>query len=182
MRKIALAAVAAMLVAAAPVAAEETTEPLPTAACEASDEYTTLGVGGTTQKVTPSPVPAVGTDFDTLVDENNDQIPYHEASTVSYKFRLDVSGSEKLPTATMGNALINLAWDNDGDYDLYIYDTAGKLIGEGANTFNPMDGAGETMTLSRAAHCTDFRIDIVNYAGVSPVTAMELTAKVTNLR
>ena len=73
-------------------------------------------------------------------------------------------------------------WDNDGDYDLYLYDVEGEPIGEGANGFNPLDGAGETMTLSRAAHCTDFRVDIVNYLGASPVTAMELGLKVSSLR
>jgi hypothetical protein len=181
MRKIALSAAAALLLAAAPVTAQEA-EILPTEPCEVSEEYTTLGLDGTTEDVTPSPIPAVGTDFDTLVDEDDDSIPYHEESTVSYLFRLDLSGSEVVPDASTGNVNLNLMWDNDGDYDLYVYDAEGNAIGEGANGFNPINGAGEQMMLSRTAHCTDFRVDIVNYLGVSPVTAMDLTAKISSLR
>ena len=181
MRKIALAAAAALFVAAAPVTAQEA-EIVPTAACEASEEYATLGLAGAKESVTPSPIPAVGTDFDTLVDDENDAIPYHEESTVSYLYRLDVSGSETVPNASKARVLLSLGWDNDGDYDIYVYDAEGNLIGEGANQFNPQSGAGEQMTLSNAAHCTDFRVDIVNYLGASPVTNMELTAKVSSLR
>ena len=178
MRKIALAAAAAaLLVSAAPVTAEE---PVATQPCAASEEYTTLGLAGAKEDVTPSPIPAVGTDFDDLAEQPT--IGYHEESAVSYLYRLDLSGSPTLPTATKGRVNINLNWDNDGDYDLYVYDTQGKLIGEGTNGFNPLDGAGEAMTLSSAGHCTDFRIDVVNYLGASPVTAMDLTLKVSNLK
>lgn len=178
MRKIALAAAAAMVVAAAPVAAQ--TEPVPTAPCEASEEYTTLGIDGATEEVSPSPIPSVGHDFDDLAGRND--INYHEQSAVSYLYRLDLSGSPDVPAATKGRVNLTLGWDNDGDYDIYVYDTEGNLIGEGANQFNPQAGAGEQMMLSNAAHCTDFRIDIVNYLGASPVTAMELTAKVSGLK
>ena len=179
MRKIALTVAAAMLVAA-PVTAEEIVEPVPTAPCEASEEFVTLGLDGAQESVTPSPIPAVGTDFDDLAEQP--MVGYHEQSAVSYQFRLDLSGSDTVVDAKTGNVNINLMWDNDGDYDLYVYDAEGNPIGEGANGFNPLDGAGENMMLSRAAHCTDFRVDIVNYLGASPVTAMELAVKVSGLR
>ena len=186
MRKIALAAAAAMVVAAAPVGAQEATEPTPTAPCEASEEYTTLGIDGATEDVTPSPVPSFSHDFDDLVEEvTGEDVPnrdYPEQSAVSYLYRLDLSGSDAAPAAKTARVALNLTWDNDADYDLYVYDTEGNLIGEGQNGFNPIDGAGEQMMLSNAAHCTDFRIDIVNYLGASPVTSMELSAKISGLK
>lgn len=179
MRKTALAAAAAMLVAAAPVTAQEA-DIVPTEPCEASEEYTTLGVDGATEEVAASPVPAVGHDFDGIV--GRDDIDYHEESAVSYRYRLDLSGSEEVPTATRARVNLDLMWDNDGDYDIYVYDAEDNLIGEGENQFNPETGAGEQMALSSAAHCSDFRIDIVNYLGVSPVTSMELTSRITSLK
>ena len=185
MRKIALAAAAAVFVVAAPVTAQEA-EIVPTAPCEASEDYTTLGIDGAAEDVSPSPVPSFSHDFDDLVESVTGQdVPnrdYPEQSAVSYLYRLDLSGSEAVPAAKAARVALNLTWDNDGDYDLYVYDTEGNLIGEGQNGFNPIDGAGEAMTLSSAAHCLDFRVDVVNYLGASPVTEMNLTAKVSNLK
>ena len=186
MRKTALAAAAAMLLAAAPVTAQEVTEPVPTAPCEASEEYTTLGLDGAKETVTPSPLPSFSHDFDDLVEEVTGQdVPnrdYPAESAVSYLYRLDLSGSTTVPDASKARVQLNLNWDNDGDYDLYVYDAEGNSIGEGANGFNPLDGAGEASTLSNAAHCLDFRVDIVNYLGASPATAMDLTVKVSALK
>jgi hypothetical protein len=179
MRKIALAAAAALFVAVAPVAAEE---PVPTPPCAVSEEYPTLSLAGATQDVTPAAVPAVGTDADDAVGPPVPVIPYHPQSTVSYRFRLDLSGSPTVPAAKTGNVAINLNWDNDGDYDLYLYDAAGNPTGEANNGFNPVDGSGESASLSRTAHCTDFRIDIVNYLAPGPVTNMDLVLKVSSLR
>ena len=185
MRKIALIAAAALFVAAAPVAAQEA-EIVPTAPCEASEDYATLGIDGAVEEVTPSPVPSFSHDFDDLVEQVTGQdVPnrdYPAQSAVTYLYRLDLSGSEAVPAATTAGVALNLNWDNDGDYDLYVYDTEGNLIGEGQNGFNPLDGAGEAMSLSNAAHCLDFRVDIVNYLGASPVTEMTLTAKVSKLK
>ena len=182
MRRLVPPVALALLVGAVPVGAEE---PVTTTPCEASEEFPTLSVEGVEQAVTPSAIPAAGTDADDAArdfDVAAPDVPYHEQSAVSYQFRLDLSGSPTVPSAQTGNVTINLAWDNDGDYDLYLYDAAGKSIGEGANSFNPQTGAGESMMLSRAAHCTDFRVDIVNYLAPGPVTGMELSAKVSSLK
>lgn len=179
MRRIALVAAAAMMVAAAPVTAEEA-EIVPTQPCEASEDFATLGLDGAAEDVTPSPVPSVGTDIDDL--SGDDSIPYHEQSATRFAYRVDLSGSETVPDAATGTVTVNVNWDNDGDYDLYVYDADGTILGE-SHTFNPLDGPGETVQLGRVAHCTDLTIDIVNYAAPGgPLTAMDLTAKASTLR
>lgn len=176
MRKIALTAAAALVLAATPVTAEEA-EIIPTEPCEASEEFTALSYDGAAEDVTPSPVPA--TPYDLLSEV--EPMSYNEASAVSYLYRLDVSGSESVPDATSANVLLNLDWDNSGDYDLFVYDAEDNLLGESVS-FNPLDGPGETVMLSRSAHCTDIRIDIVNYAAPAPLTNMDMTIKVSNPR
>ena len=183
MRRLVPPVALAMLVGAVPVGAEE---PAATAPCETSEEFPTLSLAGVKQAVTPSAIPSIGTDFDDLArDEGGAPAPevaYHPQSAVTYQFRLDLSGSPTVPAAKTGNAAITISWDNDADYDLYVYDAEGNAIGEGANSFNPLDGSGESMLLPRAAHCTDFRVDIVNYLAPGPVTKMELAAKVSSLK
>jgi hypothetical protein len=181
MRKIALAAAAALIVVAAPVTAEE--EIIPTTPCEESAEATTIGLDGFTEAVEPSAVPSVGTDFDDVVGEPLPPVGYHEESVTRFQYRFDVSGSETVPDATKANLSINLDWDNDGDFDLYVYDAEGNNMAEGQNVFNPVDGAGESVILSNLPHCTDLTIDVVNYlAPGGPLTTMSLSGKVSKPR
>lgn len=173
MRKIALATVAALLVAV-PVSAEEETaaEVEPTAACEAPEEGAVLTPQGAEEDVLPPLVPSAAHHE---IDE-----AYPSGSVRQFIYRLDVSGSEEVPTATMANVLINLDWDIDGDYDLYVSDAnTGASLGE-STAFNPASGAGEMVSLSRVQHCTDLLIEIVNYAAVA--TDMTLTTQVSRLQ
>lgn len=167
MRKIALGAAAAMLIAAAPVVAEE--EPVPTAPCEAPEEGTVLTPEGAAEGVLPPLVPSMA--------HHETGQPYPPGSVTEYRYRLDVSGSEEAPTATQATLLINLDWNVDGDYDLYVTNlTTGVSMGQ-STAFNPLDGAGEMVSAPRVEHCTDVLIEIVNYAAVA--TDMTLTTKVT---
>lgn len=169
MRKIALAAAAAMLIAAAPAAAQE--EPVPTAPCEAPEEGAVLTTEGAAEDMLPPLVPSAA--------HHEVGQAYPPGSVTEYRYRLDVSGSEEVPTATTGKVGITLDWDTDGDYDLYVTNaTTGASMGE-STAFNPLDGAGENVTV-QVAHCTDILIEIVNYAAVA--SDMTLTTSVTGLR
>ena len=182
MRKLLLGTSFAVLAGVVPVSAQ--TAPQHTAPCEVPADTTVLGLEATKQSFSPSPIPAVGTDFDDLGREVGapvtQEIPYHSQSAVVFNYIVDVSGSATAPYATKGNATINLGWDNDSDFDMYLYDSDGKLI-ETTNGFNPLNGSGETASLSNVAHCTTFRVEVVNYLGV-PTSAMTLSTTLKGLK
>ena len=168
-----IAAVITALVLAAPAGAQEVPEePEPTPPCEESEEYATLGLDGATEDVEPALIPAVGHD---ILEE-----PYREEAVTRYRYRLDVSGSEELPTAIRADVRFAVTWDNDGDFDLYVYDADGELLGS-STQFNPQAGAGETVQLSQIDHCADLTVEIVNYLA-SPLTTMEMRTTVSRLR
>lgn len=170
MRRLLILTLSALALSAIPAAAQE--EPLPTPPCPTSEEFATLGLTGKDESFSPSPVPSVGHD---ILDE-----PYKEESVTRFQYRLDVSGSETKPFATSASIELILGWDNDGDLDLYVYDANGNLLGESVN-FNPLDGAGEMVFATCVAHCTDLRVDVVNYLGV-PTSAVTLDVNVKNLK
>lgn len=179
MRKFFIAAAIATVATALPATAEVE----PTAPCAVPANTMVLGLAAASKSFSPSPVPAVGTDFDDLARNSGapaPDVPYHKESTVSFKYIVDVSGSPTVPSALKGNPTLNLGWDNDSDFDMYVYDAAGKLIPT-SNGFNPLDGSGETAALSGVAHCSVLRVDVVNYAGI-PTSAMTLGTTLKNLK
>jgi hypothetical protein len=179
MRTLLTVAAIAVVASAVPVSAEV----VPTAPCEVPADTTVLGLTATSQAFAPSPIPAAGTDFDDLA-RNSDVpapvVPYHEQSAVSFDYIVDVSGSSTVPAATKGNATLNLGWDNDSDFDMYVYDAAGNDIPV-PNGFNPLSGAGESVTLTGVAHCTVLHVEVVNYAGL-PTSAMTLGTTLKGLK
>lgn len=174
MRRTLIPALALMALSALPASAQ-TAEP--TAPCAASEQFASLGVSGKKETFSPEPVPSFGTD---IVNDFVTPMPYHEESVTRFRYRVDVSGSTTKPFAKSANVVLPLSWDNDTDFDLYVYDKDGGALGESVN-FNPLDGSGENVTLSGVAHCTDIRIDVVNYLG-NPGSALVLDAKLTNLK
>jgi hypothetical protein len=151
----------------------------PTAPCAASSEYTRVGSRGAHQDVTPSVFPhAVSVEAWAFEDETH----YDERSVVRFKYRIDVSHSPAAPSARTADVRIQLSWDNDTDYDLYVYDTDGELLAVSYNTnlspiLRPLSdwatGAGEVVLLPRVPHCKDLRVEIVNNFGL-PTPEMTL--------
>ncbi|MGH2692587.1 MAG: hypothetical protein ACRDHM_08810 [Actinomycetota bacterium] len=158
----------------APAAAQTTPEP--TQPCPTSEQFGTLGIAGKTEMFAPEPVPSVGHDLGSLVTP----VPYHEESVTRFRYRVDVSGSTTKPFANRATVDLILSWDNDTDFDLYVYDAADTLIDSSVST-NPISGSGEILSFPDTAHCTDLRIDVVNYLGL-PNSALVLEAKVKNLK
>ena len=170
MPRILILTVAALAMSAVPATAQE--EPLPTPPCPTSEQFATLGLDGKDESFSPEPFPSVGHDIQ--------EVPYNEDSVSRFEYRLDVSGSETKPFATSGTTEFILNWDNDTDLDLYVYDAGGNLLGESVS-FNPQNGAGEMVVLTGTAHCTDLRVDVVNYLS-APITAVTLDVNVRNLK
>ena len=167
-------ALVAIALGAAPAAAQTTPEPTPP--CPSSEQFTTLGIAGKTESFSPEPIPSVGHDLASLVTPT----PYHEESVSRFLYRVDVSGSTAKPFANRATLELNLSWDNDTDFDLYVYDTAGNLLDSSVST-NPISGSGEVLSFPDTAHCTDLRIDVVNYLGL-PNSALVLDAKLKSLK
>jgi hypothetical protein len=151
-----------LALAAFPAAAQ--TEPVPTPPCPTSTEYPTLGLTGKHEEVDAPLLP------------DNPVAP--EESRVNYTYRLDVSGSETNPYATKANVTVDVNWDNDGDFDLYVYDKDDSLLGSSTDF---IQDRVETVVLSAAAHCLDFRVEIVNFLAPPPLE-MSLDVKVSNLK
>jgi hypothetical protein len=73
---------------------------------------------------------------------------------------------------------IDLNWDNDGDFDLYVYDSTDSLLGSSTDF---VADRVETVTLIGAVHCTDFRVEIVNFIA-PPALSMTLDTTVSGLK
>jgi hypothetical protein len=155
-------AVVALALAVSPAAAQE--EPIPTPPCPTSAEYPTLGLDGKHE------------DVDSPLLPDNPVAP--EESRILYKYRLDVSGSETNPFATKANVNIDLNWDNDGDFDLYVYDSSGSEVGSSTDF---LADRVESVTLIQTPHCTDFQVEIVNFLA-PPALSMTLDTTVTSLK
>src|SRR5687768_14046513 len=136
MRKALLPALALLALTAGPAVAQTTPEPTPP--CEASEQFVSLGLAGKQESFSPEPVPSFGTD---IINDEVTPMPYHEESVTRFRYRVDVSGSTTKPFAKTANVTLGLTWDNDSDFDLYVYDKADAPVGESVN-FNPLDGSG----------------------------------------
>ncbi|MGH2692017.1 MAG: hypothetical protein ACRDHM_05895 [Actinomycetota bacterium] len=167
MNKLFIGAVAVLALIATPAAAQ--TEPVPTPPCAVSEEYPTVGLDGKHEDVDspllPDSLQALGE-------------PFTSQTYVSYKYRLDISGSAEKPFATKANVAIDLNWDNDGDFDLYVYDSTDSLIGSSTDF---VADRIESVVLVGAPQCTDFRIQINNFLA-PPSLAMTLDTKVSSLK
>jgi hypothetical protein len=167
-------ALAVLALGTAPAAAQTTPEPTPP--CPASEQFSTLGIDGKTEMFAPEPIPSVGHDIASLVEPT----PYHEESVTRFRYRVDVSGSTAKPFANRATVDLTLSWDNDTDFDLYVYDAEDTLL-DNSVASNPVSGSGEFLSFPDTYHCTDLRIDVVNYLGL-PTSALVLDAKVRNLK
>lgn len=201
MRKLLVGVSIAVLAGAFPAAAQEA-EPVPTAPCDVPADTIVQGLSATSQSFSPSPVPSVGHDVEEevprsvnvpdapdpvpplplpeRVDVPVDNFGYHEESVTAFDYIVDVSGSSTVPFAVKGSVTLTLGWDNDSDFDLYVYDAEGNVLSD-ANTFNPLDGSGEIATLSSVPHCTVLHVEVVNYAGI-PNSAMTLGGSLKSLK
>jgi hypothetical protein len=177
MRKL-LAPMITVLALATMPAVAQTPPPEPTPPCPTSDQFLTLGNGaGKHETFSPQPTPSFPYD---LINDNVQPTSYREESVTRFRYRIDVSGSATKPFAKTANVNLTLSWDNDTDFDLFVYDKDGGALGESVS-FNPLDGAGENVTLTAVAQCTDIRIDVVNYLG-APTSALVLDGKLANLK
>ena len=167
MSRIFATAVVLLALVAAPAAAQ--TEPVPTPPCPTSDKYTTVGLAGKDEAVDPLFLPSAG---------SRDE-PFASNSHANYLYRIDVSGSATNPFATKGNVTIDLSWEHDGDYDLYVYDSSDSAIATGQNGF--VGVRPETATLIGLPHCTDIRVEIQNYLA-PPSFDMHLKTTISGLK
>jgi hypothetical protein len=168
MRKIALGLAAALLVSAAPVVAQEVTEPVPTAPCEAPAEGEIVGLDGAGTDVTMPVLPGI-VHHDVLGE------PYDDASVARFAYRFDVSGSDTVPDADRGDLVVALSWGNDSEFDLHVRDAATGTVLAESTKFNPTDGTGELATATRLAHCTDVIVEVVNYIGAAADLHLDLS-------
>ncbi|MGH2691532.1 MAG: hypothetical protein ACRDHM_03420 [Actinomycetota bacterium] len=167
MNKLLIGAVVALALVATPAVAQ--TEPVPTPPCPVSSEYPTLGLGGKHEDVDSPLLP------DTLQALGE---PFTSQTYVNYKYRLDISGSETKPFATKANVAIDLNWDNDGDFDLYVYDSTDSLIGSSTDF---VADRVENVVLVGTPQCTDFRVEIRNFLA-PPAVTMTLDSTVSSLK
>jgi hypothetical protein len=174
MPKLLLLTLATLAISVMPAAAQTTPEP--TQPCASSDQFSTLGLAGKDEAFSPQPVPSFGYDIVSEVQPST----YREESVTRFRYRLDVSGSATKPFAKNATVELLMNWDNDTDLDLFVYDASGAMVGESAN-FNPLDGAGETVTLAGVNHCSDLRVEVVNYLS-TPLTAVTLDVNVKSLK
>jgi hypothetical protein len=166
-RRYILPVVAVLALSATPVAAQ--TDPVPTPPCAVSEEFPTLGLSGKHEDVDAPPLP----DTAQALGE-----PFASMTHVDYSYRLDVSGSAEKPFATKANVGVNVAWDNDGDFDLYVLDKDGSELGSSTDF---VADRVETVVLSGAAHCLDFTVRIQNFLAPPPLE-MTLDLTVSSLK
>lgn len=156
---------------------------IPAGPCPASPRYERVGLSGAHENVTPSPIPDHGIEW--MLYGLDGPYYYSEQSTVRFRYRIDLSGSSKVPRARVADIAVELRWDNVSDYDLWVYDADGELLGglnggpgnynNGNLTKGDLRGI-ETEVLDQVPHCTDLRVDVVNFNGVPP---NEMTLDVT---
>ncbi len=171
MKKFSLLGIAALFVMLLPMAAHAAD---PTAPCEQSSEYTNVGLAGAHEDVTPELIPGVPGD---LLDDPDSEGNYRDESVVRLKYRIDVSGSSTTPSAQTADVRITLRWDNESDYDLYVYDASGELARSPSFV---LTGGVERIFLPQVAHCTDLRVDIINAVGL-PTNEMTLDTTIGGL-
>ena len=171
MRKLLIGSALAVVASALPVSAQ-VAEPVPTEPCAPVEGATVIGLDGRVEEFSSPLIPAFGHDLPTLAGQPG---PYPEHSTQVFNYLIDLSGSETAPYATKGSVNMSLTWDNDLDYDMYVYDADGDLVDMAeAGTPTPTP---EVAMLSSVAHCSTFRIDVVNYSG-PPTTSLTLTTAI----
>ncbi len=163
MLKLSFMIVAAMVAVALPSAVEASD---PTAPCHPSPEYANAGLAGAHEDVTPAFMPS-WLDHETSGG-------YEDYSVVRFQYRIDVSGSPTKPFAQSADVRVTLGWDNPpSDYDLYVYDAAGQLVASSAKSPNLV--GSEIAFIPEASHCTDLRVDIVNYIGLPGEMTLDTT-------
>ena len=164
MKRLSLLAIAVLLALGLPASAEST----PTAPCADSAEYSRVGLLGAHEDVTPPAIPSA-VDF---VTAGGREGIYQDQSVVRFTYRIDVSGSASKPAAQAGDVTVALRWDDGftvSDYDLYVYAANGDFLSRSNSGPAGLDLSGtETVFLPEVAHCTDLRVDILNFSGLPP--------------
>jgi hypothetical protein len=170
MRKLLVPAIAVMALTAAPAAAQ--IDPEPTPPCPPSEDRATLGPNGTHQEVSAPPTPSRG--ILSIVGPILEWATGDEGwgYSVRYSYRLDLSGSEEMPSAKRADVTMKLNWDNEGDFDLFAYHDGNFLGGDGIGVIH----RPETLTITNLAHCDTLSGAIVN--DLAP-PAMEMTLDIT---
>lgn len=75
---------------------------------------------------------------------------------------------------SLASASVKLTWaDANYDYDLYVYDSDGSLIGSSIAV-----GTNSEEVVADLTHCQDFRVEVRNYSGI-PDHQLTLAATVT---
>ncbi len=181
MRKpfLAVAAATALVTVALPSLAEETTEPVPTPACEPVEGAALIGP----EKLEPFSVTAPlvpNAPFHDAADTGGLPVTVPEQSLLDVPVLVDASGGTPVD-ATRATTTLSVAWEEpNGDFDVYLLDAEGRTLGEGTS-FNPLDGPGETITGITVAHCSVLTLRISNYAGV-PGSDLTVSGTRTKLR
>lgn len=139
-----VAAVVALALAATPVAAQTVTPP-----CAEREGYSVLDTKGKHEDVDSPLIPGIA-----------DEPDYQDYSIVEYQYRMDLSGLADNPYATKANVKVNLTWDNDGDFDLHVFDGEGNELGSSTDF---VADRVETVDLFDMPQCQDLRIRIANY-------------------
>ena len=176
---LAVAAATAVVTLALPSLAEETTEPVPTPACEPVEGAALIGP----TKLEPFTVSAPlvpNAPIHDAADTGGAPVTVPEESLLDVPVLVDASGGTPA-TATRATATLGVAWEEpNGDFDVYVLDADGNVLGEGTS-FNPTDGPGETVAGITVPHCTLLTLRISNYAGV-PGSDLTISGTRTKLR
>lgn len=168
-RLIASVAVALFVLAVLPAGAQE-----PLAPCTTPSGTTAFPHTGAKEKfiatLTPSPLGSTGNG--TPVNDTLDP-----GATKTFRYQLDLSRAPLLSTgapATMQDVTVHTSWTDPtpaavSDYDLYVYDATGSLLGKDSS-FNPQAGEMfESVALSRLKHCSELVIKFVSATGIPGV-------------
>lgn len=165
MPKLTLGVVAVLALALTTTAAPaQTLEPTPP--CAPREGYSPLTVDGKHEEVTSPLIPGIA-----------DEPDYQDHSLVNYTYRMDLSGLADNPYATAADVKVNLTWDNDGDYDLHVFDGEGLELGSSTDF---VADRVETVVLFAMPQCQDLRIRIANYLA-PPALDMNLDTTLSNV-
>ncbi len=116
--------------------------------------------------------PCTGDNVITATGSTEDvETPMLPGDVTTAAFVLDLAGT---PVGTTATVDADLQWGDPTDYDF-------ELNGTASGSFNPIDGDGETVSLTKVKHCQTLNATMTNFAG-NPLASMTIEFGVRNIK